>query len=113
MTEEAYVRECIADMRRGEMSEHLFHTVLSGDPAVAWRLLRRIIEAAPEDLLGDLGAGDLETFFRNHGDAYRDQIEQAARRDRNIAAALRSVWAYEAPRREALDRLVEDLGHPG
>jgi len=110
MTEDAYVHQSIDAMQRGEAADHLMMTVMVGDPEVSWRLLERVVAEAPDDLLPLLGAGDVETFFRDHGEEYWDRIEDRARRDSKMARALSGVWAYDAPKREALDRLLVELG---
>lgn len=61
-------------------------------PELGWDYVRRLIAAAPDDLLTLIGANDLEGFCWNAAAAYIERIEQEAARDPRFRAALGSVW---------------------
>jgi len=68
------------------------YAACSRQPRKAWRLLCRIADlAATEELTGDLGAGPLETFIRDHAPAFIGQIERRAAQQERFRRALRSV----------------------
>jgi hypothetical protein len=57
--------------------EKLNHLIYS-DPELAWRLLLELVAETPDDLLGFVGAGPVETFIWQHGAGFIDQIEAEA-----------------------------------
>lgn len=61
------------------------------DPARAWTVLCRLIEAAPEDVVVRIGAGPLEEFLNRYGDRYVAEVEAASGND-NFVLALANVW---------------------
>lgn len=62
------------------------------------------------DLIGEIGAGELENLVRAHGEQLWPEIERIARSDIRFRRALASVWAYDSPEYERRTRLLEELG---
>ena len=58
-----------------------------------------------------LGAGDLETLIRHHGEELWPRVERLAREDPRFRMALSGVWAYESAEYERRTALLEELGH--
>jgi hypothetical protein len=69
---------------------------------------------APEDpdpnLCLRLGAGDLESLLRYHGEELWPRVELLAREDSRFRMALSGVWAYESAEFERRAELLEELG---
>lgn len=76
------------------------------DPEVAWRAIVLLIERAPSDeRLGPVGVGPLEDLLNDHGAAFIDRIEAAARADSRFRTCL--AWVWRGDMSQALwDRVV-------
>lgn len=68
------------------------NTLVCREPEGAWPVLLRIIATAPDDVLGYLGAGELEDFVRLHAKEFGARIEDEARRDGRFREALVGAW---------------------
>ncbi len=76
------------------------------NPEEAWLIVVALVAAAdPEDLLGDIGAGPLEDLLSEHGAAFVERAEAAARTNPRFAKALSNVWLSEKDS-EAAQRLL-------
>ncbi|HEV2146882.1 MAG TPA: hypothetical protein VGR37_05750 [Longimicrobiaceae bacterium] len=67
-------------------------TLVVDQPEQAWPILLRIIADAPEDQLGNVGAGPLENLLSEHATALGERVEEQARRSSRFRSALSSVW---------------------
>jgi hypothetical protein len=75
---------------------HVSNLVFSGRFDEAYPLLIEVIRlASDERILCDIGAGDLESLLRFHGEEVIERIEADARAEPNLVAALRCVWDSE------------------
>lgn len=66
--------------------------LLAHDAERAWRVLLLLVERAPDDVLGQVGAGPLEDFVNEHAPEFIDRIEERARRDPRFRAAMAGAW---------------------
>jgi hypothetical protein len=83
--------------------------VLMGHPEDAWPILLLVIEMTDDERVLDLlGAGDLENVVRDHGPAFIDRIETAARQSWRMRRALQGVWASDSP---VWPRIEAIIGH--
>jgi hypothetical protein len=94
-----------------------------GEPGVRGRLAQvhgsafleiaaAVADVLDDDDLGMLGAGILETWFREEGYHHLKEIESAIRASRRVALAFHGVRAYTCPGRPVLDRFLTDVGLP-
>jgi len=67
-------------------------TVIASDPIRAWNLTLALINAAPDDLLGYVGAGPLEDTIDIHGATLIDKIEERAAQDRRFRFCLGGIY---------------------
>jgi len=99
----AWVRLYIYETASGGFADPTFATIdfwafhLGGPlgkraPALGWAFVRGLVAAAPDELLDDVGAAELEDFCWAAGRRYIDRIEDEARRDPRFRTALASVW---------------------
>lgn len=79
-------------------------------------LLRELIDRLnatdepDDDLILEVGVGDLENLLRHHEVELWPEIERAARSDQRFRRALCSVWAYDSPQFESREALLAELG---
>src|SRR5260370_33200653 len=64
-------------------------------PTEAWRLIREMVDVAPDDLLGAIAAGPLENLLNWHGKEFVKRVETAATTDWRFQQCLRGVWLSE------------------
>lgn len=84
-----------------------FRTMIVRDPPRAWRLIRRLIEVAPKEMLGSIGTGELEEFVSRHAADYIKEIEQAAKESDGFVDSLANVWITRGAFEPAIEqRLV-------
>ena len=62
--------------------------------ADAWELVKQLIDAADDELLGDVAAGPLEDFLGARSEVWIEVVERDARRDPRLREALRGVWQF-------------------
>jgi hypothetical protein len=67
-------------------------TMVLDHPEDAWPLLLRMIARAPDERLGALGAGPLETLLAEHGASFGARAVEQARRDPRLRACLSAAW---------------------
>ena len=74
----------------------------------AWPFLLSAIEAASDDdeVLGYIGAGDLESLIMWHGEELIDEIEARAPQNRALRVALANVWGTGAPEKRIANLLA-------
>jgi hypothetical protein len=97
-----------ADLRAAFVVDEL--TFPDADPEVAWELICALIDRAPDELLGAVGAGPLEnavTYFAGQllGQLL-GRIEERARRDPRFREALAGVWLREGALRSDVQARV-------
>jgi hypothetical protein len=85
---------------------------LGSDAEDAWNVVTALVNAAPDDQLGYIGAGPLEDLVVCHGAGLVDRIEGEARRNPAFMDALSCVWldAGHLPA-DAEARIVVASGH--
>ncbi len=66
--------------------------IQSASPEDGWTLTVDILRAAPDAIIGNIGAGPLEDLVIQHGNSLIDWIEGEARRDPRFRQALAGVW---------------------
>lgn len=66
--------------------------LLSDAPELGWPVLCEVVQRAPEEALGYLGAGPLEDLLARHGERSIAAIEREARRNPRLRIALAGVW---------------------
>lgn len=88
----AYVRYAVGRRKEDFRAWDSLSTLVSEEPERAWDLLLRIVDAAPDDRLGYVGAGPLEDLLHEHHALLGARIEARARRDARFREALRGVW---------------------
>jgi hypothetical protein len=76
------------------------------NPAEAWGTLLALISSAEPELLESIGAGPLEDFVGDHGDAYIAQIEHEASVNPAFRQALGNVW-LKPDENGVIERLVK------
>ncbi|MCU1483283.1 MAG: hypothetical protein JWN67_29 [Actinomycetia bacterium] len=108
MTEEDVFSESPVEMDSDVWA--LFDHLNDTDPALAWALVRKVIDRLDDEQLGLLGAGQLENIFREEGEVFFPLMAAAAREDPRVAEALSNIWAYDAPLRPQLSALLRELG---
>jgi uncharacterized protein DUF6869 len=64
-------------------------------PEEAWRLIRDMVDVAPDHLLGTIAAGPLEDLLNRHGKKFVERVELAAATDSRFQQCLRGVWFSE------------------
>lgn len=69
-----------------------FHILLSSDPERAWRLIRKLIDRAPDSLVAMIGAWQLEDFVSCHGPKFIVDIEREAATNSRFLEALANIW---------------------
>lgn len=82
-------------------------------PLEALNELVKRLNATPEpddELIGLIGAGELEELIRAHGNKLWPDIERLARKDVRFRRALASVWAYDSKEYERRTQLLFELG---
>jgi len=67
-------------------------------PEEAWRLIRDMIDIAPDGLLGIIAAGPLENLLHEHGKAFISRVTKAAATDSRFQRCLSGVWLFEPKR---------------
>ena len=85
------------------------------EPNRGFELIRRLIDASPNDrVLGNVGAGPLETLITEHCASFIELVEETAQIDAKFRRCLTAVWCegdipdHYYRRIEALTREVED-----
>src|SRR5205085_11600061 len=68
--------------------------VVSDAPDRAWPVLLRLIAAANEGQLGNIGAGPLEDFVASYGAQYIEAIEEACTHNAKLRIALGGMWIW-------------------
>src|ERR1051325_2392522 len=61
--------------------------LIYSDAGRAWTLLLQLVAEVPDDLVGFVGAGPVENFVYQHGDAFVTQIEAETRANRKFRDA--------------------------
>jgi hypothetical protein len=65
----------------------------AGDPALLWRVLLALCDAAPDDgALAVLGAGAIEAFIDAHGDTVVSRLDADLARHPRLLVAMASTW---------------------
>jgi hypothetical protein len=65
----------------------------AGDPALLWRVLLALVDAAPDDgALAVLGAGAIEAFIDAHGDTVVSRLDADLARHPRLLVAMASTW---------------------
>jgi hypothetical protein len=60
-------------------------------PAKQWPLILDLLAAVPEDTVGCVGAGPLETFINGHADTFVEQLEAELPRNERLRRAVIEV----------------------
>lgn len=78
----------------GQTARHTPHfaSLRDSNPGMAWRIVTRMIERAPIELVPDIGSGELECVLNGHADRLIDRIEAAAGASDRFRLALANVW---------------------
>ena len=63
-----------------------------GSAEEAWTITTELVRAAPDELLGFIGAGPVEDLVNRFGGELIDWIEGEARRDPRFQDALGAIW---------------------
>ena len=67
--------------------------MVADHPEEAWRLIREMIDVAPNDLLlFGVAAGPLEDLLHRHGKAFAARVKKAAATDSQFHKCLAGVW---------------------
>ena len=66
--------------------------IVRNDRQEAWRLILALVERAPDDLLGRVGAGPIEHFVRDHHTAVIEQVADEACANARFRDALSWMW---------------------
>jgi hypothetical protein len=84
------------------------YNLIQHAPDDAWAIIRDLLrETSDEGEAGAIGAGILETFVREHGSGWVDEIDQEMRSNPWFASAMRNVRGiYRHPE---LDTRISDL----
>lgn len=70
-----------------------FFDAMHLDPEECWQgLLAVVRQNPPEEVLGLLGAGPLETLMDEHGPDFIDRVEREASSSTPFRTALENVW---------------------
>ncbi len=86
------------------------YRLLHDSPDEAWEVLRALIaQAETEDELGTIGAGILESFVRENGSTYVNEIENEMNRSPGFVTAMRMVNTI-SQHPELSDRISHILG---
>ncbi|HVE79914.1 MAG TPA: hypothetical protein VNA89_13695 [Gemmatimonadaceae bacterium] len=88
------------------------NAVVRADAEDGWRLVKALVETAPDSLLGGVGAGPLQDLVVRHGPAVIDRVEGRARRDERFRECLAQIWlaADEVPE-AVVTRLQQATGN--
>jgi len=78
--------------------------LIKDDPPEAWLLVLELVRKAPERVLGTVAAGELEEFIVAHAESFIDRIEEEARSNPRLKAALSGVYVWTLPP-ELFDRI--------
>jgi hypothetical protein len=83
-----------------------------GEPATAWRLIRRAVATSDgnDEVLGMVGAALLEDFLPREPDAFIARVESEADRDPWFRRALGHVWIWNKVSDPIFDRLQTAAG---
>jgi uncharacterized protein DUF6869 len=74
-------------------------------PEQAWRLIRDMVDIAPDHLLSVIAAGPLESLLKRYGKKFVARMKKAAATDSQFQRCLRRVWLFKP---EWLAREVND-----
>lgn len=89
-----YSRPTGFDLWAWEVARNL----INDDPPEAWLLILEVVDKAPDEtVLGAVGAGELEEFILSHAADFIDGIEQEARTNSRLRAALSYVYVWTLP----------------
>jgi hypothetical protein len=93
----------------GEATDFM-HEAVRENPELAWSLIERLVEAAPnDDSLDMIGAGPLEDLLCDHGPDLNDRAEHVALSDPRFRRSLAAVWGWSAMDPRVRTRLDDAL----
>lgn len=89
----AYLQTSIAQPEQEEAWPiDAFRILIPRDPERAWRLIRKLIDRAPDSLISMIGAWQLEDFVSLHGSKFIADIEREAATNSRFVEALGNIW---------------------
>jgi hypothetical protein len=62
------------------------------DPELCWELIKKIYYISPDELLGYLGAGPLESLLASNGNVVIERIESFLKENQRFHKVLQAVW---------------------
>lgn len=78
--------------------------IVPHEPERAWRILKSLIRASPDNLLSRIGVRELEEFVALHGSQFIAEIEAEADADERFRTALGDVWISKGAFPQEIER---------
>jgi len=75
------------------------------NPEEAWPIILRLVELAPDEVLGQIAAGPLEDLLACHPYQVVDRVEAQARTDRRFRRCLSGVWGWYSIPEDVQERI--------
>ena len=94
------------NLARSSKALELILELVRSDPDQGWALIVALADRAPDqDGVELLGAGPVEDFVREHGEAYLDQIDEAATQSPKRRSALTYTYGWDKQPKSVRERL--------